>query len=173
MKRQRLNSKEEQSQLGLFENPYAFIDPDESDVGEPLRTVTTDQKREYLRKLQNPYAYHAIFDEEEIPPVIPPQRQALHPSPVSGDKSISKDELEGLLDEVLGLYKPFVARDDWSQVDGYRNEFLVEATRTPTTMTRVAKRLQELKFALAPGERVEQNRAPASRIIGELKKLLR
>jgi hypothetical protein len=77
-----------------------------------------------------------------------------------------------LLDEVLRLYKPYVARSDWGQVEAYRSSFLSEADKTPLARMRVATRLKELRFSLMPGEKVEHNRAPAARILGELKRLL-
>ena len=85
---------------------------------------------------------------------------------------ISKADLEKEFETLLQLYKPYVARDQWSQVTEYRSKFLSAAATTPETTARVVERLRKLKFSLLPKEKVQSNRAPADRIIEELQKLL-
>lgn len=171
------------AQIRLLQNPYASLSMQEDDEQDAPREVTLEQKRAYFQKLQNPYAYYAIFgdpeDEQELGSARIPKQAVLplidggsHSHDQQQDSTISKDELEKLLDEVFRLYKPYVARSEWAQVEAYRSSFLNEASVTPAARARVATRLRKLKFSLMPGEKVEQNRAPAQRLLGELKRLL-
>lgn len=170
--------------IRLLQNPYASLSMQEEDEEQDTPPkATLEQKQAFFRKLQNPYAYYAIFgdaeDKQELGSARIP-KQAVLPLVEAGnhsyvqqpDSSISKDELEKLVDEVFRLYKPYVARSEWAQVEAYRSSFLNEASSTPAARSRVAARLRMLKFSLMPGEKVEQNRAPAQRLLGELKRLL-
>jgi hypothetical protein len=122
------------------------------DIEEPAAAEPTlEQKRLYFRELQDPHAHDSIF----------------------GNPDDNRKALEKELDEVLNLYKPFVARNDWERVIDYRPIFIREATKTAIIADRTISRLQKLKFSLPANEKVEFNRAPAARIIGELEKLLK
>jgi hypothetical protein len=171
------------AQIRLLQNPYASLSMREDEEQDTPPKATLEQKQAYFRKLQNPYAYYAIFGDPEdeqvfgsakIPKqaVLPLGEASDHSYVQQQDSSISKEELEKLVDEVFRLYKPYVARSEWSQVEAYRSSFLKEASSTPAARSRVAARLRMLKFSLMPGEKVEQNRAPAQRLLGELKRLL-
>ena len=168
------------ARMRLMENPYAFIGLDEEIMESTPEEYTLEQKKAYFRKLENPHAFSAIFgdpDEDQniyrTPTHIFPKIVAKG-SPIApgAEGVISRAELETMLDEVLGLYNPHVARSEWHRVVEYRAEFLDAACRTPAMAVQVAQRLQKFKFSLAPEENVEHHRAPAARIIQELRTLL-
>ena len=144
-------------------NPYAslslFPDEDESVAIEP----TFEQKRAYFKRLENPHAHSAIFGDSE---------DNLWQAAARHQKNDAFVSLEKELDEVLNLYKHYVARNEWKHLMDFRPFFLQEASDTPEHANQVINRLQKFKFSLAPGEKVEYNRAPADRIISELKKIL-
>jgi hypothetical protein len=152
-----------QAALRLMGNPYAslslFADEEKSVAVEP----TFEQKRAYLRKLENPHAFSAIFGDSD---------DNLWHTAARRQKNVVFHNLEKELDEILSLYKHYVARNEWKQLMDFRSVFLQEASETPEQTEQVINRLQKFKFSLAPGEKVEYNRAPAARIVGELKKLL-
>lgn len=152
-----------QAALRLMENPYAslslFPDEEESVAVEP----TFEQKRAYFRKLEDPHVFNEIFGDAD---------DNLWRAAARRQKSGVFASLEKELDEVLNLYKNYIARSEWRQLMDYRPVFLQEANDTPEHVGQVINRLQKFKFSLAPGEKVEYNRAPATRIIGELKKIL-
>lgn len=165
------NLEKARAYVRLLQNPYASLSlelhPDDLEA----REATAEQKSTYLRNLQNPYAFFAIFDDPDEAPNkgFAPVATLI---PVSNERAISRVDLERTLDEVLRLYRPYVARSEWAKVSAYREEFLQEATRMQDTTARVYQRLRGLIFAVGPGEKVEYNRAPAERMIGELKRLL-
>jgi hypothetical protein len=152
-----------QAALRLMGNPYAslslFPDADLDTAVEP----SLKQKRAYFKKLENPHAFSSIFGE---------------PSDDLWQAAARRNEnnfaviLETELDEVLFQYKSFVARNEWAKLLDYKPMFLKQASETPERSERVVNRLQKLKFSLSPGEKVEFNRAPSDRIIGELEKIL-
>jgi hypothetical protein len=174
------SSEKWRSQVAIFQNPYRFLELEEESLGGVPNEPTFEQKQAYFSRLQNPHAYQDIFGEIEKEPSLneSPARASQNPRSTvetnlaSGGVGISRAHLEKSLLEVLGLFKPYVARKDWAQVMDYRSEFLDDASRTPARAKRVFDRLKELRFSLMPGERVEHNRAPAARIISELKRLL-
>jgi hypothetical protein len=138
--------------VARFGNPYRFMELEEDEFHQ---SSTVEQKRAYLRKLEDPYAYHGIFDTED------------------GDgQPRLEGKLRACLDEVLDTYKPYIARSEWKKVTDYKPEFLSNVERNPARAAAILDKLEQLKFSLMPGEKVEFNRAPAERIIGELKKLL-
>jgi hypothetical protein len=149
--------------LRLMGNPYAslslFDDTSEEVTAEP----TPEQKRAYFKKLENPHAFSSIFGDEgdNLWQAVAKQNQN---NPI--------DILEKELDEVLGLYKPYVARTEWKRLMDYRPVFLKQAGEVPERIELITNRLQKFKFSLLPGEKVEHNRAPAIRVISELEKIL-
>jgi len=163
------NLEHRRAQLAAYQNPYAFIEFDEDEVGQVPDEPTLEQKRAYFYRLQDPHSYQDVFGESEQEPA----------SPIVGIEKpaeaavIARPELEKLLDAALGLFKPYVARPDWKRVMDYRPEFLDAASRKPAGAKQVSERLQNLTFSLMPGEKIEYNRAPADRIINELKRLLK
>jgi hypothetical protein len=161
------------------QNPYLVLELEEV-PDEATNESVFERKRAYFVKLQEPAAYGDLFGDDDEPPaqtaslargLQTPSAIVVAEDLVDGT-AISRGRLEELLDEVLNLYKPYVAREDWTQVKGFRLEFLDVASRTPASARRVAERLQTLKFSLSPDEKVEFNRAPADGIINKLKQLL-
>ena len=152
-----------QAVLKLMGNPYASLSlfADEEELLAP--GPTSEQKRAYFRKLENPHAFSAIFGNSE---------DNLWQAAARRQKSDVFVGLEKELDEILDLYKDYVARSEWKQLKDFRPVFLEEARKTPERAKQVITRLQRFKFSLAPDEKVEYNRAPAIRIISELKKIL-
>ena len=152
-----------QATLRLMGNPYAslslFTDEDESVAVKP----TLAQKRAYFRNLENPHAHNEIFGDSD---------DNLWQAASRRQKIDVFDHLQKELEEVLKLYKAYVARSEWKQLMDFRPIFLKQASETPEHAELVIDRLQKFKFSLAPGEKVEYNRAPAARIINELKKIL-
>ena len=142
-------------------NPYASLSlfDDEDATIEP----NFEQKRAYFKKLENPHAFSSIFGDAGGDLWQAAAKR-------NGNNLITVLEKE--LDEVLGLYKPYVARNEWKQLMDYRPVFLKQVGETPERVERVTNRLQKFKFSLLPGEKVEYNRAPADQIISELKKIL-
>jgi hypothetical protein len=169
-------SQKQKARIADYHNPYLFLELEgefENTIGE----ATVDQKQLYFTKLQNPPAFYDLFGEDEKGSIRStfekPHSKISPPNIETGrDTIISREHLEELLDEVLGLYKTHMTRSDWAQVSNYRSEFLDQASRSPATTRRVAAGLEKLKFPLIPGEKVEFNRARAERIIVELKRLL-
>ena len=165
MNAQSASQKKVKAYLRLLGNPYASLslydDPEAIAIAEP----SIDQKRAYFRKLEDPHAYNSVFEDSEEG--IGAQMEM----PLS-QKTAAANALEKELDGVLRLYKPYVARNEWSRVMDYRPSFLARAGKTPTSAEHAANRLQKLRFSLSPGEKVEYNRAPAARIISELEKIL-
>ncbi len=142
-------------------HPYAFVSQEDEEPA--LIPDLMQRKRAYFRSLQNPHAYDAIFGE--------PDSEQPAASPIM-DLAVSRDVLEKALDEVLKQYKPYVAQSDWERIRAYRPVFLEAAGESVESAERVAHALERLKFALMPEEKVEFNRAPAAKVIDELKKLL-
>ena len=151
--------------IAQFGNPYRFIELEEDDFSP--QSPTFQQQRAYLRKLEDPYAFHGIFDFEEG------QAQRTSAEPAAVDDTALVTRLRAAFEEVLNIYKPYIARSEWKKVTAYKPEFLSEILRTPARAALVLHRLEQRRFTLMPGEKVEFNRAPAERIISELKKLLR
>jgi len=152
-----------QAALKLMGNPYASLSLLD-DAGEHAAIETNlEQKRAYFRKLENPHAFSSIFGDAG---------DDLWQAAANRNGNNLITVLEKELDEVLGLYKPYVARNDWKQLMDYRPIFLAQVGETFERIERVTNRLQKFKFSLLPGEKVEYNRAPAVRIISELKKIL-
>jgi hypothetical protein len=152
-----------QAALRLMGNPYAslslFDDTAEGTAVEP----SFEQKRVYFKKLENPHAFSSIFGDAG---------DDLWQAAAKRNGNNLITVLEKELDEVLGLYKPYVARNDWKHLMDYRPVFLKQVGETPERVERVTNRLQKFKFSLLPGEKVEHNRAPADRVISEFKKIL-
>jgi thymidylate synthase/nicotinamide riboside kinase len=98
---------------------------------------------------------------------------ARQPSPrVRADSTaLSRADLERELEQVLRLYQPHVAKNDWARVTEYRSVFLQKATESPEKMGRIFGRLQRFRFSLGKAEKVEMTRARAESIIGRLEKL--
>src|SRR5689334_17042948 len=110
-----------QAALRLMGNPYAslslFPDEDESVAVEP----TFEQKRAYFKKLEDPHAFSEIFgDSEDNLWLAATRRQK---NDVLNDVFAN---LEKELDEVLNLYKNYVARSEWNQLIDFRPVFLRE-----------------------------------------------
>ena len=152
-----------QTALRLMGNPYAslslFADEEESVAAEP----NFKQKRAYFKKMENPHAFSVIFGDSD---------DNLWRAAARRQKNDVFASLDKALDEVFILYKPYVARNQWKQLMDFRPVFLKDASETPERAEQITNRLQKFKFSLAPGEKVEHNRAPADRIISELKKIL-
>jgi hypothetical protein len=152
-----------QAALRLMGDPYAslslFDEADEDTAVEP----SFEKKLAYFKKLENPHAHSSIFGESD---------DNLWQAAAKRRANDSVVILERDLEEVLLLYKPFVARNEWTKLMDYKPTFLKRASETPEQTERVANRLQKLKFSLSPGEKVEFNRAPAVRLINELEKIL-
>jgi hypothetical protein len=136
--------------IRLLENPYASLSLFDDSTDSVAQEPTVEQKRAYLRKLENPHAHSSIFDPQEE----------------------MRRGLETTLDEVLQLYRPYIARNEWSRVKEYRAVFIENATASAEKAERVMGHLKRLGFHLDPDENVEYNRAPAARIINELEKIL-
>jgi hypothetical protein len=166
--------EKQEARMAHRHNPYLFL---ESEEFENFAMETgVGQKQLYFATLQNPQAYSDIFGEDEQPHQTPLQKASgkIPALNIEGakDVAISRVHLEQLLDEVLGLYKSHMTRPDWGRVSDYRSEFLDAAVRKPEVAQRVVAGLERLKFSLMPGEKVVFHRAPAERIIDELKRLL-
>lgn len=139
--------------IRLMGNPYAKLSFfDEVETGQPQ--VAPAQKHNRLKDLQNPYAFLDFYGENNL------ENRRVQP------------DIGDAFDEVLECYRPFVARSEWGKLTDYREQFLVSANQFPESKSRVIEKLLEMKFTLLPGERVEFNRAPASKIIAQLKGLL-
>jgi hypothetical protein len=149
MKPERSMPDDLRARIAKYCNPYRFLE-----LEEPPEEPTLQQKWEYKKS-----------SEDEHP--SSQNRRA-----VTADGSVSREDVEKLLDEVLLLYKPYVARSEWSQVLRFRLELLEELTQSGDLMTKAVRGLEQHRFSLMPGEKVQYNRAPATRIISELKKLL-
>jgi hypothetical protein len=167
-------------QLELFHNPYCFLQEEEA-AGSPSLGFLDEKKQAYLTNLRDPYAYLEFFSANERAQVLPPgedkAKNRLAPKTHRGkkqpsDSQMTRQDLEDLVDEVLAKHKPNVARGEWSKVMEYKSEFLTLASATPETSARVAEALRSLNLQLLPGEKIEFYRAPAERIIAELKRLL-
>lgn len=142
-------------------HPYAFVSQEDEEPA-PIPDLM-QKKRAYFRSLQNPHAYYAVFGE--------PDSESPTASPTM-DLAVSRETLEKAFDEVLKLYKPYVAKGDWERIRAYRPDFLEAAGQSVESAERVTHRLERLKFSLMPEEKVEHNRAPAAKVIEELKRLL-
>jgi hypothetical protein len=136
--------------LKLLGNPYASLSILDEFDGPAAPTPSFEDKQAYFKILEDPHAYGSIFGELED----------------------NNEILEKELDEVLSLYKPYVAQSDWKRVEDYRPVFMKKATETAARAEQIIGRLRGLRFSLSPGEKVEFNRAPAVRIISELEKIL-
>jgi hypothetical protein len=158
---QALISEVQRAELARYGNPYLFLELEEARDWDVL------QPEQRLANFQNPYLYE---DEAEVSgdPLV--FAGASHT--INKRSDFSEADLEILLDDVLRLYRPFVARSQWIHVKEYRSEFLKEASRDANRLRKVVDGLRSLKFQLLPGEKVECNRAPAEGIIAELKRLL-
>lgn len=156
-------TKKVQAALRLMGNPYASLSLFDDTAQDKTIEPSFEQKREYFKKLENPHAYGSIFGETE---------DDLWQAAAKRDKKEIIAVLEKGLDEVLSLYKPYVAKNEWKRLMDYRPAFLERAGETPERAERVTNRLQNFKYSLLPDEKVEYNRAPAVRIISELDRIL-
>jgi hypothetical protein len=155
-------SENVQAALRLMGNPYASLSlfsEEEAASAEP----SLKQKQAYFRKLENPHAFSSIFGDSE---------DNLWGAAESRKKADPGAILDRELDEVLLQYRPYVARNEWSKLMGFKPIFVKRAAEAPEKVKLVISRLQKFRFALLHGEKVEWNRAPASRIIQELEKIL-
>lgn len=155
-------SEKLQTALRLMGNPYAclsLIDEEEAPVVEP----SFQQKRAYFKKLENPQAFSEIFGDSE---------DNLWHAASKRKQNAHSTALENALDEVLLQYKPYVARNEWTNLMEFKPIFIKLASETVETAASVVNRLQKYKLTLTEGEKVEHNRAPAARIINELKKII-
>ena len=84
---------------------------------------------------------------------------------------LSRADFENELERVLELYRPYIAKDQWSRVVEYQPIFLQTATASPEKLEKVFQRLQNLRFSLQQGEKVESYRAKADVIIRRLEQL--
>lgn len=84
---------------------------------------------------------------------------------------LSRADFEKEFEQVLELYRPHIAKDQWSRIVGYQPIFLSRATGSPEKLTKVFRRLQNLRFSLEQGEKVESHRAKADLIIRRLEEL--
>lgn len=152
-----------QAALRLMGNPYASLSLFDDTAEEAAVEPSLQQMRAYFKKLENPHAFSSIFGDAG---------DDLWQAAAKRKKNDLIAVLENGLDEVLSLYKPYVARNEWKRLMDYRPDFLKQASETPERAKRVTNRLQKFKFSLLPDEKVEYNRAPAVRIISELEKIL-
>jgi hypothetical protein len=150
--------------IKLLGNPYASLSLDDEAV-DP-QPPSLDARRAYLRTMGNPYAFAALCNDEDE------QTAKREEKPPATHRSSSGNTLPTVLDDLLQLYKPYVARDEWARVLSYREEFLAQAPQSRYPIERLTQRIGDLIFSLMPGEKVQFNRAPADRIITELKRLL-
>jgi len=181
MSKKLTTAAKEKAYITLLGNPYAKL----SFYGEVEETVsqapTLEREHVRLKEMQNPYAFLEYYGEEQVGKrsnAKPTQTLIsftdnlnTQPEKVSKRPILSPD-LTAVLDEVLQIYKPYMARSEWTKVTEYRMAFIAEAQQSLVVTSRVVDRLQKLKFSLLPGEKVEFNRAPAAKIIDQLKKLL-
>jgi thymidylate synthase len=84
---------------------------------------------------------------------------------------ISRADLEQELEQVLKLYRPHVATDQWSRVVAHQPIFIERATSSQQKVVKVFQRLRNLRFSLEKGEKVEAYRARAEVIIRGLEEL--
>jgi hypothetical protein len=152
-----------QAALRLMENPYASLSLFDDTADDTAVEPSFEQKRAYFKKLENPHAFSSIFGDAG---------DDLWQAAAKRNKNDVIAVLEKGLDEILTLYKPYVARNEWKRLMDYRPDFLKQAGETPERAERATNRLQKFKFSLLPDEKVEYNRAPAVRIISELEKIL-
>jgi hypothetical protein len=168
-------SAQRQALAAKYQNPYALLEL-EDDLEVPSVEPTLEQKQAYFHNLQNPPAYHDIFgdpDEKPSPPDVPKRPAHIgQAEKISADSAIPRELLEQLFDEVFGPYKPHIARPEWARVMDFRSEFLDKANRSPTIARRVVERLQLLRISLMPGEKIAAYRAPADRLLDELRRIL-
>lgn len=181
MSKKLTNAAKEKAYITLLGNPYAklsFYDEAEETV---LQAPTINQERARLKGMQNPYAFLEYYGEEQVGKRLsakPTQTLINFTDNLSTQpenfpkKPVSSPDLTNVLDEVLQIYKPYIARSEWTKVTEYRSTFIADAQKSRVLTSRVVDRLQKLKFSLLPGEKVEFNRAPAAKIIDQLKKLL-
>ena len=152
-----------QAALRRMGNPYASLslcgDEEEIVAAEP----SFEQKQAYFKKLENPHAFSAVFGDSD---------ENLWTAAAKRQRSDVAAILEKELNEVLALYKPHIAQNEWAHLTDFKPDFIRQASETVERAEQVVNRLQKFKLSLAPGEKVEFNRAPATRIINELKKLL-
>ena len=84
---------------------------------------------------------------------------------------LSRADLERELEQVLELYRPHVAPDQWSRVVAHQPIFIERATTSQRKVVTVFQRLRSLRFSLEKGEKVEAHRARAEVIIRGLEEL--
>lgn len=171
-------AKEEQvrAYIRLLGNPYASL----SIYGETGEVVQAANPRARIKEMGNPYAFLQLAENEEddnlaashavqAPLDFPTQPESSEPFT---EPQLSVNDLGAALDEVLRVYKPYVARGEWSKVEEVRPVLMSRAKKHPEKMALVIKRLKKFAFTLLPGEKVEYNRASADKIISELEKVL-
>src|SRR5690606_28822199 len=95
--------------------------------------------------------------------------QSVSKTPISSQEPLEVLRIE--IEAVLEQYRPYVARKEWSRVKEYRVQFIEEASKDLSSVPTLVRRLRSLKFELMPGEKVEYNRAPASQVIDQLKRI--
>jgi hypothetical protein len=157
--------------MARYHNPYIVLEWEE----DALMTAQAGRgrKESYYERLQEPAAYYDLFGSPDHLVETTVAECKNQGRTFQGDSFVSRDGLEDLLSQVLSLYKPYVAKSHWTRVMEFRPQFLLEATRTQTLAQRTARRLEELKFSLMPGEKIEYNRASADQIIKALTGLLK
>lgn len=157
-------------------NPYASLSlVDDPDLM-PTPIGIAERRRAQFRAMQNPHAHFDFFGESADPET---ENHLSGQLELGVDGSVpNREHLRSgsgfikALGEVLEQYRPYVARNEWSKLLAYRELFIEKAARSKLSSGQITERINLMKFTLMPGEKVEYNRAPASRIIQALDQVL-
>jgi hypothetical protein len=113
MKRDKRLSPQQHTVLRERGNPYWTLQLDTDDN----ETASHEQRRAYLKKLENPHAYHAVMGEEPIGAVGRATGQ-----PAQRPRGISKAEFERGCRNIFGQYIPAFER---GRIREHHREFIL------------------------------------------------
>lgn len=111
----------------------------------------------------------AIFGEFSVKQNGPQKDQSSDiPSKKSTELKSDYKLLSRELDSVIALYRPFIAKKQFSELRKYSDTFVDHCVEAGVDTKKTVLFLQSKKFELLPGEKVQCNRAQASAITNEL-----
>lgn len=93
-------------------------------------------------------------------------------APSGNNDSAQAESIEDALDEVLQIYRPFMAEHDCQAVDAFRTSFIRAANARGQAKPEILRKLRDYRIDLMQGERIEYNRAEAEVIIQKLNRIL-
>ena len=154
MKKTRRLSEAERAVLNARGNPYWSLQLEDED---PVQEPTLEEKRAYLRKLENPAAYHDVMGDSpsvtsDVAPV-PSQRDTAKRPTIRG---VSKADFQQGCRRIFGQYMPATER---GRLRDHHRAFIVRnENSTPARRAALMGHLQRYDLSAIAGISPQFNR---------------